>query len=343
MIIKSIEEAVNEFCKNYGDSRLQYCQPAVGMLEDGVCKLSGDVLDEETKTAVLNSLSSDFPDIKFNVGEMQVLRQSPPKFMAVGTNAAGVHRGPSRTLEMVGQILNGAIVEPLQLEDSGWIFTRQMDGYLGWLYRPYLTTGIPMEEATHLVSTPVALLLTSPGDENSLVSRVFAGTAVRVIDTTAAWSRIKQAGELSGWIPSSALRPLENLPMGEVERREQMVLDSKSYTGVPYRWGGCTVHGIDCSGFAQLLHKLIGVSLPRDADMQFDAGAPVEPPFQPGDLLYFGSQNGKRSITHVGMSLGGWRIIHSSGSRNGVYEDDVQAESSLRDSFVGAKTFVNEL
>jgi cell wall-associated NlpC family hydrolase len=90
----------------------------------------------------------------------------------------------------------------------------------------------------------------------------------------------------------------------------------------------------------QLLYKLTGVSLPRDADMQFDAGDPVEPPFQPGDLLYFGGQNGNRSITHVGMSLGGWRIIHSSGPRNGVYEDDVQAVSSLRDSFVGARTFV---
>ena len=79
------------------------------------------------------------------------------------------------------------------------------------------------------------------------------------------------------------------------------------------------------------------------ADMQFAAAAPVEPPFQPGDLLYFGSsQDGHRSITHVGMSLGGWRIIHSSGSRNGVYEDDVRAGSWLRDRFIGANTFLQD-
>jgi len=342
MIVKSIEEAVNKFCQSYGNSRLQYCHLTIGPLEDGGCKLAGAVLDEETKTAVLNALSADFPDIKFDLGEIQVLRQSPPQLMAVSTNVAGFHRSPSRNSEMVSQNVNGAILEHLR-EEGGWVFARQMDGYLGWSNKPYLSAEIALEEATHMVSAPVAHLLAAAGDENSLVSRVFAGTAVCVAETSAAWSHIKQAGERSGWIPSSALRPLEELPRGAAERREQMVLDSKPYTGVPYRWGGSTVHGIDCSGLVQLLHKLSGVTLPRDADMQYTAGALVEPPFQPGDLLYFdSSQNGGRSITHVGMSLGGWRIIHSSGSRNGVYEDDVQAVSSLRDSFVGANTFVNE-
>ena len=344
MTIRSIAEAVDTFCRShYGNSRLQYCRPTIGMLEDGVCKLAGAVLDEETKTAVSNALSSAFPDIEFDLGEIQVLRQSPPRLMAVSTNLAGFHRGPARISELLSQNVNGVIAEHLQLEDSGWIFTRQMDGYLGWMYKPYLTAGIPLQPPTHLVSAPVALLTTNPGDQNSLISRVFAGTAVQVLDTSASWSCIRVTGEHSGWIPSSALCPLEKLPTTEMQRREKMVLDSKSYTGVPYRWGGCTVHGIDCSGLVQLLHKLSGVTIPRDADMQFAASAPVEPPFQPGDLLYFGgSQDGHRSITHVGMSLGGWRIIHSSGSRNGVYEDDVQAVSGLRDSFAGANSFVKD-
>ncbi len=340
MSIRAIEETLDELSGSYGDSRLQYCQPTIDKFEDGVCKLVGAVLDEETKKAVLNALFSAFPEIKFDLGEIQVLRQSPHILMTVSTNVAGFHRRPSRISEMVSQILNGEVVEHLQLEDSGWVFARQMDGYLGWLYQPYLTAEIPEEKPTHLVSAPVTHLLTSPGVENSIVSRVFAGTTVQVVATSADWSLIRQAGNHSGWVPSSALQSLKNLSSSEVGCPEQMVLNSKLYTGVQYRWGGCTAHGIDCSGLVQLLHKLCGITLPRDADMQFDAGDPVEPPFQPGDLLYFGSQTGKRHITHVGMSLGGWRIIHSSGPRNGVYEDDVQAVSWLRDRFVGANSFV---
>jgi len=45
-------------------------------------------------------------------------------------------------------------------------------------------------------------------------------------------------------------------------------------------------------------------------------------------------------ISHVGISTGGWRMIHSSRSKNGVYEEDVQQNENLKKSFVGARTFV---
>jgi cell wall-associated NlpC family hydrolase len=119
-----------------------------------------------------------------------------------------------------------------------------------------------------------------------------------------------------------------------------MVQDSVRYIGVPYNWGGITTYGFDCSGYVRLLHKLSGILIPRDADMQFTAGKPIEPPFQPGDLLFFGSASGHRSISHVGMSTGGWNIIHSSRPNNGVYEDNVETTSWLNDIFVGARTFL---
>ncbi len=107
-----------------------------------------------------------------------------------------------------------------------------------------------------------------------------------------------------------------------------------------YLWGGCSAWGIDCSGFAQLMHRLSGVTLPRDADMQYEAGRPVDYPYQPGDLLFFGESGDRRKITHVAISLGGWDIIHSSRRINGVYHDNVQAVPGLRDSFAGARTFL---
>ena len=105
-------------------------------------------------------------------------------------------------------------------------------------------------------------------------------------------------------------------------------------------WGGTSGNGVDCSGFARLLHRWVGVDIPRDADMQHAAAQPVEPPFEVGDLFFFAHGGSERKITHVGVSLGGWQMIHSSRGRNGVYVDDVQADESRRRAFVSAGSFL---
>jgi hypothetical protein len=132
----------------------------------------------------------------------------------------------------------------------------------------------------------------------------------------APYRHITLAGGLSGWVPATHLRPLDALPRDASAQRSQICTDATRFIGVPYLWGGGTAFGIDCSGFAQLLHRLIGVTIPRDADMQFDAGKPVGTPYQPGDLLFF-SEGDRRKITHVralqnavmGAGLTFWRRL----------------------------------
>ena len=107
-----------------------------------------------------------------------------------------------------------------------------------------------------------------------------------------------------------------------------------------YLWGGSSAWGIDCSGLVQLVHRLCGYEIPRDARLQFPAGRAVESPPRPGDLLYFHSENDRWKITHVGLSLGGWRMIHSSRTNNGVYEQDIEGTTKWQDRFAGARTFL---
>jgi len=133
---------------------------------------------------------------------------------------------------------------------------------------------------------------------------------------------------------------LTELPETIEEKRKKLIEDSMRLIGVPYLWGGTSGNGIDCSGFARLLHRWIGVDIPRDADMQHAAAKPVEPPFEVGNLLFFAEGDSERKITHVGMSLGGWKMIHSSRSRNGVYVDDVQERESLMDIFISGGSFL---
>ena len=75
--------------------------------------------------------------------------------------------------------------------------------------------------------------------------------------------------------------------------------------GTPYVWGGETPGvGFDCSGLVQAAYNVAGVSLPRVAQDQYDAGPqlPTGTPLQPGDLVFFGA--GPTDVTHVGIYVG---------------------------------------
>ncbi len=340
--IAQVRAALAAIAQKYSDTRICHCQMEAEVVVDGVCTLSGSVLDGETLTAVVEPLVEQFPDLAFATAAVQVLRAIPEQFLQVATNVTGLYANPSFLAEMVSQLVQGMGVERLQ-EQGKWVYVRQEDGYLGWVYGSYLgkTAVFP---PTHLVSSPVALLHQAPDETALLVGRVLAGTAVFTAQTHNTWTQLTLPDGTAGWVHSPHLRSLAALPQTGSAQRQQLVQDAAQFIGVPYRWGGCTSLGLDCSGLAQLTHRLVGVILPRDADMQYKAGRSVEPPFQPGDLLFFGnqSQTAGRAITHVGISLGEWRMLHASIARNGVYEDDAQAVAHLRQQFVGARTFLRE-
>ncbi|MCE3258742.1 MAG: putative cell wall-associated hydrolase [Bacteroidetes bacterium] len=86
------------------------------------------------------------------------------------------------------------------------------------------------------------------------------------------------------------------------------------FLNAPYLWGGKNPLGIDCSGFTQIVYKLNGHFLPRDASQQVELGSPLNfvEEAEAGDLAFFDNEEGK--IVHVGILLDHERIIHASGS-----------------------------
>jgi hypothetical protein len=328
-----IKATLDSFRQRWADNRIYVFD--VQAETSGVRpRVRGEVLE----AAQLDELQTALPDA--DLSDVRVLRQPENPLLRVITNLTSLHAGRSFISEQISQLLNGAEVEVLK-QEGNWGYVRQTDGYLGWTYLPYLGSVQPLQVG-HLVVGPVSVLRSEPDLESAPLTRVLGGTAVHVSSALHAWGQVTLAGGLSGWLPLSDLRSISHLPSSEAQRRAQIVTDGQRMTGVPYLWGGCSANGIDCSGLAQLLHRWVGITILRDADMQCEAGKPVEPPFQPGDLLFFGEKGERRSITHVAVSLGGWDILHASRSRNGVYTDNVQMVAGLRDSFLEAATYLSE-
>ncbi len=103
----------------------------------------------------------------------------------------------------------------------------------------------------------------------------------------------------------------ESKSLGQKREFEFVKKIAKMYLGAPYQWGGRSPFGIDCSGFSQMVYKICGYSLPRDASQQELQGHAVHYSERlPGDLAFFGEPG---AITHVGIVLEDSDIIHASG------------------------------
>lgn len=332
----SIQEIIQNVSQQYADERLHHFYIEIQSIQGENLSLGGRVLEQNNLDALSEMIHEQHPGLVINFGAVEVLRKPSNPILKVGTNITSVHTNTSFISEMSSQMLHGEAVEIL-MEQGKWVYTRQMDGYLSWTYRAYLT-GDALSEPTHIIIAPTVELKLNASAEAELITRVYSGTRVKVLSTSEEWAYIRANAE--GWVPMKNLRSLGDFPQSSEARREQMIADARSMIGVPYLWGGASSNGIDCSGFARLIHRLSGIEIPRDADMQSAQSKPVGQPYQPGDLIFFGEGDSNRRVTHVGISMGGWKIIHSSRSRNGVYLDDIQEKESLRSIFMHAGSYL---
>lgn len=145
------------------------------------------------------------------------------------------------------------------------------------------------------------------------------------------WEAVTLADGRRGWAPRQGLLVPSVSPLPA----EQVVELAQRFLGTPYRWGGVSPNGVDCSGFVQEVFRLAGYALPRLADEQFQQTVPVESP-QPGDLLFFTTY--LPGPSHVGISLGGQEFVHASSSR-GVIRASLE-ENYFKTRYLGARRWM---
>ncbi|HEX8968062.1 MAG TPA: NlpC/P60 family protein, partial [Chloroflexota bacterium] len=93
---------------------------------------------------------------------------------------------------------------------------------------------------------------------------------------------------------------------------------AEQYVGSPYRWGGSSPNGFDCTGFVMWVYSQFGISMPHNEAGQLASGAPVgTDDLQPGDVLVFANTY-RRGLSHVGIYVGDGRFVHAADESHGV-------------------------
>ena len=103
---------------------------------------------------------------------------------------------------------------------------------------------------------------------------------------------------------------------------ELLVKIAMGFLGAPYRWGGFSLNGIDCSGLVKKVYQFFDIDLPRTALAQSRIGKRVvRSELAEGDLLFFNTS--KRPVSHVGIYIGNNQFIHALSRNTGVRVDNL--------------------
>jgi gamma-D-glutamyl-L-lysine dipeptidyl-peptidase len=268
---------------------------------------------------------------------------------AVAVAVASVYRDPDASSEVVTQALLNMPAQIVELRDpggrdvislSGWAKIRLSD-YEGWIQVSKLAQAVMVRDfQVRILSLRTAIY--ADADSNVIIGYAYATTLLPADGKSGDRVQAQLPGGAYGWLDAAAveLRPArgplpESGPEGAISLAQQLL-------GTPYLWGGVTIEGIDCSGLTQVCCRAAGVTIPRDADQQYE-GIPYiveRADLHPGDLIYFAS-GGK--ITHTALMIDRRRYIHAKGGpenrviRTGLEPGDISFDRRLAGCYAGAR------
>lgn len=175
---------------------------------------------------------------------------------------------------------------------------------------------------------------------NSVVTKVYTNDVVEVLEkNNNGWYKIKPANGQVGWVNGKYVQT-QNDNNNQVSDKSKKVVDlAHKQLGKPYSWGANGPNSFDCSGLTSYVYKnAANVNLPRTSTEQVNVGKTVSKNnLKAGDLVFFSSTG--KGITHVGLYIGGSKMIHSPKPGENVKIDNINSSYYSR-TYVTAKSIL---
>lgn len=271
----------------------------------------------------------------------------------VSVSVANLRTATAHSAEMGTQALLGTPLRVLERQGD-WLHVQTPNGYLGWTQDRIVSMDAEQFEAWRrgdkvIVTATFAVVRSGAAANSDPVGDVVAGCILGCESAKGADFAVRYPDGRRGFLPRQSAQPLAEWLRQAEATPARIVATARRFLGVPYLWGGTSTKGMDCSGFTSTVYLLNGTLLPRDASQQVQVGIDVPLDdllaLQPGDLLFFGSAaEGDRPerVRHVGIALGGMRLIHASIDVR-ISSLDPQADdfsASLRRSLLHARRII---
>ncbi len=249
---------------------------------------------------------------------------APPQAGVVINTAENMHSRSNDGTDVVSQALLGMNVKVLKSERNAhgenWSYVETPDTYKGWVInsslrflkpgdRPYASAG-----RVFVVMSLFANTYREPDVTKHKPVKVAPISSVLEVvrEDSGRWLQVALPCGTKAWVQAGDGEAHDAPWTWPRKSPEEMVALSKRLLGVPYLWGGNSPLGLDCSGFAQLIYKMNGFPILRDADIQMEKSGLLEVPKgqeQAGDLVFFGGAINR--IGHVGMMIDGEYFINA--------------------------------
>ena len=228
--------------------------------------------------------------------------------IVTANSALNFRSAPSESASIIDSLSNGYRVCILGV-DGEWAYVTANGnpGYVNLAYLDRLEV-MDVNGGGAKVTASSLNIRSAPSTESNVLGQIPQGQVAQITGVNKGWLQVKYNG-VQGFVSPEYIE----IVAGQAQENTgaaAVITYAKQFIGTPYRYGGSSPSGFDCSGLTSYVYKHFGVNLSHSSRAQYSQVTKVSrSELQAGDLVFF--TNGGTSIGHVGIYVGGGQFIHS--------------------------------